>query len=263
MTSRALIVGGLGHAARFLRPAWKQAWAAMAIAAGLVGGLWALWLFSPLSPWRFEALMAAGLALVVVQGGLYRLALGAGPVGPAGLQWGAQEWRLCVVWALTAVFLFVLGLLGFVVLLAFAFAAASSGHGFVVALPSTWAGAVDDRGRAVVAVVASAVLAGLIWASVKICLGSVASVAKGRIQVLASWPDTRGIVAPLLVSRLLLALVPLGLTVAVGWRAPTGMAGSGLTAWAGRLAAGAAIAGLWLPMNVGLMAYFYRRSATP
>jgi hypothetical protein len=263
MTNRGLIVGGMGHAAGFLRLAWKRVWAALAIAAGLVGGLWALGWFSPLSPWRPESLLAAGLAVIMAQAGLYRLALGAGRLGPAGLQWRAPEWRLCAVWVLTAVFLFVLGLLGFVVLLAFAFAVASSGHGFIVALPSTWARAVDDRGRAVVAVVASAVLAGVVWASVKICLASAASVARGRLQVLASWPDTRRLVAPLLVSRLLLALVPAGLGAAVLWGVPAGMAESGPMAWAGRLAAGAAIAGLWLPMNVGLMAYFYRRSATP
>jgi hypothetical protein len=263
MTSRALITGGLGFAWRFLRPAWERAWGAIAIASLMFAAIAALTFQPRLTAWRFQILIVAVAAALVAEGGLLRLALGRGRLGPAGLQWGMTEWRLLTVWGLTAVFLFVLGLLAFVTLLACAFAVASSGQGFIVAAPATWARAVDGRGRAVVAVIAGLVLAGLIWAAARVSLGAAASVDRGRVQLLASWPDTRGVVAPLVAARLFAGLAPIGFAAVVLSMASRAQGRPDLLAWCASLAAGTAIAGLWLPLSVGLMAYFYQRASTP
>ncbi len=259
MSRSSLIAGGLVSALGFLAPAWRRAWGALALAGIVMAAAWAVGATSP--AWRAAAALAGIAAAILAEGSLYRLALGKGPSSPAGL--GLAAIRIGAVWALTLVFLFVLGLLAFVVILAFGFGVAASGHGFVTALPATWAPAVDGRGRAVLGLVGSLCLAGLIWAGARVSLGSAASVARDRIQVLASWPTTRGLVWVIIVGRLGLGAIPLGFAGAVLWAsmAWTGAGPAGL--WAAGLVASAAITGVWLPASVGLMAYLYERAPTP
>ena len=258
MSSRALIMEGLGAATRFLPKAWSRTWGALALTAVVLGLSWAFGLWSAHSPWRLLALVSAMAAVVMTQGGLYRQALGVGAAGPAGFQWGRAEFRLGAVWALTAVFLFVMGLLAFIVLLSFAFGIASSGVGFVVASPATWAGAVDHRGRVVMAVVAAVCLTGLTWSATRVSLAAAATVARARLQVLASWPTTRGVVWPILIAKMILAAPSVGFAVLLlMWGARSSTA-----PWLVGVAAGAAVAAVWMPLNAGLMAYFYQRAPT-
>jgi hypothetical protein len=257
--SRGVITEGPKAAIGFLVVAWKRAWAAMAATAALFGALWSLGLLSAHSSWRPAAVLVLIAAAVIVEGGLYRTALGRGRPGPAGFQWGGVEWRLSAVWGLTMSFLGVLALLGFVVILAFAFAVASAGHGFVVALPATWSRAVDGRARAVVAVVGALVLAGMIWALARVSLAPAATVAKNRIQVLASWPTTRGLVWSLIAGRLILGAAPIGCAVAILYLAMRPISTSPMIVWVASLAAGIVLAGIWLPLNVGFMAYLYKQ----
>ncbi len=260
MASGALSIAAVGAAWRFLATAWRRAWAAMLITGALLGALWALGAWSPQSPWRPEAVLLVGAAAAMAEGALYRLALGKGRPGPAGLQWGRAEWRLGAVWGLTVAFLFILGMLAFVMVLATAFGVATSGRGFVMALPATWAGSVDGVGRAVVGAVGALCLAGLIWAGTRVSLGAPASIDQGRVQLLATWAASRRLVAPILLGRFLLGVGPIGFAWAVLWLAPRGGQLSDATLlWTASLAAGIAIAGLWLPLSVGLMAYLYRR----
>ena len=109
--------------------------------------------------------------------------------------------------------------------------------------------------------VAAMGLAGLTWAAVRISLSAAATVAKGRIQVLASWPDTQGRVLAIVVGRLLLGAGPIGFSIALLVFTQKAGAQSPAVLWGAGLAAGAALAGLWLPLSVGLMAYLYRLSA--
>jgi hypothetical protein len=260
MAGGTIVVGAIGAAWRFLATAWRRAWAAMLIAAVVFGALSALGLWSPRSPWRLEALLAVAAVSAMAEGALYRVALGAGRPGPAGLQWGRPEWRLGAVWGLTGAFLFVLGMLAFVVVLATAFGVATSGRGFVMALPATWASAVDGRGRAIVGVVGAVCLAGLVWAGTRVALGAPASIDRGKVQLLATWRASRRLVLPILLGRLLLGVGPMGLAAALLWVAARGGHPSPGLAWAASLLAGLVLAGLWLPLSVGLMAYLYRRS---
>jgi hypothetical protein len=260
MVSRGSIFAGVKAAAAFLGPAWRQAWGGMVVASLLFALGWGFGGLSPHSPWRGAVLLVLAAAAVAAEGGLYRLALGAGRPGPFGLQWGAAESRLAATWALSLLFLGVLGLLAFVAVLSLAFAVASAGHGFVVAEPATWARAVDGRGRAVVMAAASLCLAGMIWAGARISLGSAATIARGRIQVLATWPLTRGLVWTIVLGRAILGAAPIGLAIAI--LVTTGRTeGATLAArCAAGLAAGAAVMGLWLPFSTGFMAYCYERA---
>jgi hypothetical protein len=261
MSRHSLIAGAVVSALEFLATAWTRAWGALCLAGVIMAAAWVLWATDP--HWRPLASAVMLGAALLAEGALYRLALGQRGAGPAGLGLGLLEARIGAVWALTVLFLFVLGLLAFVVVLAFAFAVATSGHGFVMALPATWAPAVDGRGRAVVAVVGSLCLAGLVWAGVRVSLGSAASVARGRILVLATWPATRGLVLVIILGRLALGAVPIGVAVAVLWASIAWAGASPVALWAAGLAAGAAIAGLWLPASVGLMAHLYARAPIP
>jgi hypothetical protein len=261
MSRQSLIVGALLSAVRFLAPAWTRAWGPMTSAVAVMAVAWTLWATS--AAWRPLAVAALIVAALLAEGALYSVALGQRRSGPAGMGLGLAAARIGAVWSLTVVFLFVLGLLAFVVILAFAFAVATSGHGFVMAQPATWATAVDGRGRVVVGVVGSFCLAGLTWAGVRVSLGAAASVALGRIQVLSSWPTTRGLVGVIVLGRLVLGAIPFGFAAAVLW-ASASWAAAGLAGLlAAGLAAGGAIAGLWLPTSVGLMAYLYARAPAP
>ena len=261
MRSISLAADGLAAALRFLPTAWRRGWGAMVIASGLLAWLFAHRLAAPQSPWPLEILLPALLAMVMVQGALYRVALGVGEPGPTGLQWGAAEFRLATVWGLTAVFIAILGMLAFVVVLAFAFAVASAGPGFVVSQIATWAAAVDTRGRIVVGCVSLFAAVGLTWAAARVAFASAASISEGRLQVLASWPLTRGRVLAVIIGRVLVGLpvaaaaaVALGLLSGVSGTAPVGV-------WVAAVAIAVVIGGVWLPLGAGLMAYLYQQDS--
>jgi hypothetical protein len=244
---------------RFLPTAWVRTWGALGVASLVLGLSWAFGLWSPHSPWRVASLAVSLAAVVMAQGGLYRQALASGAPGPAGLQWGMAECRLGAVWALTAVFLAVLSMLAFVVVLSFAFAIASSGKGFVTAYPMTWASGVDGRGRLVMVVVAGLCVTGLTWSAVRVSLAAAATVARGRLQVLTSWPTTRGVVWAIVIGKAILAVAPIGFAVLI----MTWGERESRVLWPFGVAAGIAVAAVWLPLNAGLMAFFYQRAPAP
>jgi hypothetical protein len=247
-----LIAGAPRAAIAFLPLAWRRAWLsmllavlAMALVATVRGGPFA-------ECWT----AVAALAVVVEWGALWRLALGREPLRFGGLQMGRVEVRLVAAAALSIVFMMILGLLAFIVVLAFAYAAAASGHGFVASDVATWAGAVDDRGRVVVVAVAVACALLLLWAFGRISLAAPASVRRGQVQVLSTWPLTRGQVWSMTLAGLLVMAVPTILIAALaraGTVAAPGLAGVALVAAA--IVAG----GVWLPLNVGLVTYLYSR----
>lgn len=254
MSTLPAIGGALAASARFLVPAWRGAFAALllvilgltlAIGARL-GALGA----GAADVWGF----ATTLLLLVARGALWRLAMGVGRPGPGGLQLGVVEGRLLIVAALRLLFLSVLGLLMFVLVLAVAFAAASSGHGFVVSQIATWAPAVDVRGRVLVTIVTLAGAAGIAWAALRISLAEAATVASAKVKLLESWPLTRGRVLAILISSAVLA-APLLLLRAAAY--------TPLGAWAISAVGGLWIGGVWVPMSVGLMAYFYSIRVPP
>lgn len=246
-----LIIGGVAAAVRLMPAAWRRDRAAIALAAAG----WTVWLIASSGlgqPLLAAASLAAlGLAMLVARGALWRLALGQARPGVGGLQLGNVEIRIAAAWILSAAFLGVLALLLFVTLLCFAYAVAFAGHGFNPADAATWAPAVDERGRMVVSAVAIIGVAAMIYGWARISVAEVASVARGKIQVLSVWSMTRGRAILILVANAVIA-VPPALVFLAGRAFAT--SGAGLL-W--HVAEAAVLAGVWLPMNVGLMAYVF------
>lgn len=244
----------------FVRPAWRRAWAALLLAAAAVT-VWLSTIFRDTGAetrWFLATLTL--LIWVAANGALWRLVLAKEGGGPRGLQFGRLELRLLAVRLLAAVFLSILSLLFFVVVLGFAYAAAASGNGFVASDVATWASAVDSRGRALVSVVVLAAAAVMIWAGVRISLAQAATAASDRIRMLETWPLTRGLVWRLLVSHLLIVAWPAALLIASARLAHSSALGEqGVWILAGL--DGLTVAGLWLPLSVGVAAYFYRAAA--
>lgn len=256
MPSQDLIAGAPGAAIAFLPRAWKRAW----LSIGFV--IFAITLaaaFGAGRPTGFYIALAV-VAVIIECGALWRLALDAGRLGFGGLQVGWVEVRLTAAAALSFLFMMILALLAFIVLLAFAYAAAASGHGFVSSDIATWARAVEDRGRVVVLAVALVCAVCLVWAFGRISLAAPASVRRGRVQVLATWPLTKGRVWAIAAASLPVMAVPTLLIVGL---ARLGVLQGASGAAPASAAAALVVAGLWLPLNVGLVTYLYTALSSP
>ncbi len=246
-----MILAALRSAVSFMAPAWGRAWLAMI----LTGAAAAQALATHGAPDGGAWLGLTTAAVIVASGALWRLGLERSGTGPGGLQAGPVELRLVAVTGLSVVFLMVLATLAFVVLLAFAYAAAASGRGFVASDIATWAPAVDARGQVVVTAVAGLCALALAWASARISLAAPATVMRGRVQVLATWPITRGQAWRLLAANIVVSAIP-GLAIAGLLEISAVRTGLATPV---RLAAGLIFSGLWLPAVIGLMTGFYRR----
>lgn len=256
LISAATIGGALAASGRFVGPAWRHAWAALLLASLAT----AFWVWVTLVPesahWQPAVFLIVLASWLLAQGALWRRVL---DQGDGGLRLGMGELRLLTTWFLAAAFLFIIGLLFFVVVLGFAYAAAASGKGFVAADVATWAGAVDSRGRIVVSIVGLAAAVALVWAAIRISLAPAATMASARVRMLETWPLTRGLVWRILAGQGVIGLGPMALWLWSGrfvrstpLKASVAIGLSGLN--------GLVVAGLWLPLGVGLMAYFYRAS---
>jgi hypothetical protein len=253
-----MLLGAVIAAVRFAPIAWRGAWGALLLtAAATAAALAAIVGAHRIGPAHLWLLAAFRLSLVA-RGALWRLALQLGRPGPGGLQVGAVEGRLAAVSALTCVFLAILILLLFVGLLCLAYAASSAGRGFDPANVTTWGKAVDARGRLVVSVGTMAGSGAIVLAAIRISLAEAASVAGGRVQVMSTWGLTRGRLVAIAGGNLLFA-IPLAATFLA---MQAGIAtNAGAMVWS--VTCGVVLAGVSLPMHVGLMAYVYGRRAAP
>ena len=243
------VVADLRAALKFAPAAWRRAWWVLVP----VCLTWAL----AMSPDRGRAWTALAVTFTLVGSAeLYRIA-----TPGIAITLAAVVGRLAIVWLLTLAFFAVLASLLFVVFLSSAYAVASAGTGFDATNVRTWAQAVDDRGRVVLAVIAAIGLSLLSWAMTRVALAPAATVASGRVQVLSAWPLTRRIGWSLLGARLTISAPAAGVAV-LATRAPR-VSGAAMApgAWMLGALAGLIIGGLWLPLNTGLMAYIYRRRA--
>ena len=225
---------------RFLALAWMRAWPALAGAAsGVVLASWS---------GRLVFVLVAILLWTLACGALWRLTQAEAPPRFQLLKPGGLELRLFACASLAAVFIGILFSLALVVLLAFAYAAASAGPGFVSSDVATWSHSATPAGARLV--VGVAIVCGLscLWAALRISLAFAATTARGRVQVLASWPLTRRRVLDQLLIRIALVSVPALLL---------GLAGMG-PRWLTAVVAGPIAAGLWLPLTIGASAYLYR-----
>ncbi len=200
---------------------------------------------------RIAAVAAAIAGAMAVQARLYS------PVDqPTGAA-GRAELRLLGVWLLTLLFAFILALLFFVVILSIGYAVASAGPGFNPSKVSTWAPALDARGRAVLGGVFAIGALGMGWTMARVSLAPPASLVRGKTLMLSSWPLTYRSGWPILAAGLLLATPPVILLYLLA----TARDGQGLgLRWIVDLARGAVIGGLWLPLHIGLVDRWHGRA---
>jgi hypothetical protein len=245
LTNPSSIIGGAVVASvRFVPPAWKQCWAALALTA--------LALWAALAGAAIAWPLALALALIA-RGGLWRMALDRGEAGPGGLQVGPVEARLLATWLLAMLFLAILALLLTTALLCLTFAVATAGRGFRIDEPASWAGAIRPGGRIVQSFAILAAGIGLVFAAARISLAEPAGVVGGKVQLLAAWPLTRGHALPIAIGNLAVAIAPVaaGAWCLTGARVVAPLVLAAIGAW------------LWLPMQVGLMAYFFQVLTAP
>ena len=241
LTSNLLLTrGALTAAVQFAPKAWRRAGAALA----LVGFFLAAWMLAG-RDLQAPALAAVAATMLLARTALWRLVSSEVRAN----SFTAVALRLAAVWALSVLFLAMLALLLFIALLCFAYAAASTGKGFDPANVVTWAPAVSQRGGLLVTAMTILGAAGWVFAAARIALAEAATVARRRVQVLSVWALSRGRVAPILFANAALAALPAAAFVLL----PTPPAGLALIAI--RVLQSLVLAGLWLPMSVGLMAY--------
>jgi hypothetical protein len=244
VTTRVAVLPALVFAARFTPRAWRRA-PVFILAAGAGIGLRALAGRAGLLP-AASAVLAAVL-LLVAAAALYRLALRDRGLPPPGALAGSAM-RLAAAQGLLAALTLIVGAILLVVLLALAYAVASTGAGFAADDPETWARAAQGRGRWVLGGALAAAAVALAWIHLRLSLASAATIARGRVQALSAWPLTRGAVLPILVAVVAVNALPAtALIVAARW----------LTGAWHAAAAAAVIALVMLPLNVGLMSYLY------
>jgi hypothetical protein len=240
-------MGGVGAAWRFLVPAWRRSGAYLLLASFELG----LVLAQSKGMWFFLAF--AVVTILAASATLWPLAIGQGE-SPRARSLTVPVLRLLAVAALSFLFLFVLFLLVFVLVLCFAYAAAASGHGFVSSEIATWAPAVDDRGRWVVSLVAIGCALAWTWAAMRISLAAPATVEQDKVLMIATWPLTRGRAWAIALAQVLTLAAPAALMALL-----IGARGAGaeptMVIW---LTEGLVIAGLWLPLTIGLMGRIYR-----
>ena len=266
------VTEGAGAAFGFLGRSWLRVAAALAL-AGLLGAAAAI----ALAHREFARVWLLGvaylLAVAMAQGGLFRIAYAERhpsdqrhSLGFGGLQWGGVEWRLLGVALLRGGLFSLLGALVLTVLAAVyvGLAAAEAGPGLPVADPSRWRHTLDPLGWTVMTGLGLAGAAGLGWLGLRLYLAYPATVAYGRIQLLSTWPLTKGHVWRVL-GCVVLALMAPAAGLGVAARIERGMLGSG--PWSDdRMAAGVLSlvsclgqSFLLLPLGVGLMSYLYDR----
>ena len=217
-------------------PGVRTCWAALVV--GVVLGLLPRALPSGLA---FLGLPLELAATTLAYGALYRAAFG-GPSGFKGLRWGAQEWRLLAVLALTFVILSVVAsvlavLVGAVVV----GVAKSSNPNLDIGSLAAWRAAVHGPGAipASLPPLLSAVV--MLWLFLRLSLAPAATVDLGKIQVLSAFGRSRGAVLTLAVTGFLLAAPALILVVVIGYaRAVAGFA-----------------EGAWIPALVSLALVFF------
>ena len=268
MADAISVTEGTAAAFDFLKRAWLRTAGALALTSLMMTASVAAVLVRDL-PAAGGLILAYVVAAVMAQGALFRIVLSerrasaqSASAGWSGLQWGQMEWRLLAVTLLRAALftLLVALLLTVMAALYIGLSAARSGH--AVGDVANFRGPMDPLISMVLSSTAIAGAIGLSWVGIRVFLAFAATAILGRVQLLSTWPLTRGHAWSILGSLILVS-------------APMILAASAIRAGRVLLSvrfeehpANAAVLGLImgvshaflvLPLSVGLMAYLYDR----
>ena len=255
----------------FVRPAWAVAPAPLVLVVLAAAAAQGYAVNNPgLSFWLLAQLAAQTLAL----GALYRSALSPDHpgdesfrIGPAGVQWGAVEWRVLgvtlIVIALVVAFLFVVAFLWAMGLTLLAAAHAIDVGGFQnlasEGLPGLQRLMAGPAGLVSAAILAPAA-AILVYLAARLSLFAVQSVDTARFDIGRAWSVTRGATGAIVVAMIVIFACEVGVSAAADLAGGliASVMGAGQGALLGVIAGAAAASAFSLPMTAGVAAYVYR-----
>lgn len=256
----------------FLAPAWRGAWGVLLVAMGLSAAVQVLGLASS---GLTATSLVGGLVLVVANaaatGALYRLGLASDHAGdrafqpgPAGLRWGGLESRVLAANIVVGLVFLVMAIFA-VLVWAFVFAIGAGTQGITTRSLPLSAGS-DTQLKVFLHILAGPVglvsllvavplVAGLLLLWAKLSLFALTAADSGRLDFGRAWSLTRGALAALIASTLVILVVQSGAGEAAGRLASrlSGSAGREVGVIAEQLAVGALA-----PLFAGLALFVYR-----
>lgn len=220
-------------------------WSRLLGAAAYAGGIYAAFIagFGPgvaASGSTFGALiiqLGLSCATVVAIAPVFRLALRQESVGLAGIQVGADELRLLLAQlAVLAIVLFIVLVGSFALVLVAMSLAASSGVSLEALQndPEALVQAMGPMGALLISLIGFAIIAALLWASVRFCLAQPAAIGDRRVMVMGAARWTKGNAWRILAAYLLLGapLVILSMMLGAILKLTTGVDPSDVRTWA-------------------------------
>lgn len=269
---KVTIGGALGYAWSLWTENWRAIWGVLAFYALSTTILNAGQLA------KDPRLIAAGCIAALIadfptNGAIFRLAFakeaGDRPdfrLGVLGLQWRAMEWRMLAASLLLAVFFIIVGMLAAVAILSVILGLEMArGVPFTTKVDAAQLAALlGPTGQAAISLVFVVMFAVLAFLTVRLSLVMVASAVSGKVEVLKTFPLTRGRFWTIFGLRLALWLpaVLLGALLLGGLGGESGAALPPGPAFAIALVMGVFSAGVLAPLLAAAMAYFYKNLRT-
>ncbi|MFA7264131.1 MAG: hypothetical protein WC068_14015 [Caulobacter sp.] len=215
---------------------------------------------APVSPSAVAIMAIYGLAYVMIQGGLYGVAMAdhggaaAGPLGPLGLQWRGLETRILGASLLVGlVFLAAAVVTTFGVSIGLLLLLGPTG----AATSEQWMAGLSPTDKAVFYLGLGLCLVILWWLATRLSMTLAATAADNQIRLWAPFKLTRGAVLPLTLAGLAIYLPVLMLHI-LAWTFTRITGSSDLAPWTSGISSAVSIF-LYQPISVGMTSYIYRR----
>lgn len=268
---RVTIGGALTYAWALWSGNWRAIWPALALNS-LAAAAASTAALADNRPLALGASLVGVITQIIAAGAIFRIAFAdlhrddpAFARNPSGVHWRALEWRLLAATLLRLLFLLLIGSIVMIAVLALVFGLASvKGVNLTSEItPEAVQNQMGPVAMAVVSLVLFAAIAAMILVQLRLALVLPATADRQKINVLSSWPLTRGLALRLLCAMLaiwapLIAsayLVSTTLLEAVGGSPGSIPAGGALAA---AVVIGVLFGGVGYPMTDAVLAYFYR-----
>lgn len=215
---------------------------------------------APVSPSAVAVVAIYGLAFVMIQGGLYGIAMAdqggapAGPLGPLGLQWRGLETRILGASVLVGlVFLAAAVVTTFGVSIGLLLLLGPTG----AATSEQWMASLSPAARSTFYGGLGVCLVILWWLATRLSMTLAATAADNRIRLWAPFKLTHGAVLPITLAGLVIYLPVLMLQI-LAWSFTQITGSPELAPWTSGIASAVSIF-LYQPISVGMTSYIYRR----
>ncbi len=275
MATTTRIGDAIGASFGFLRTGWNRAWGIMLLVVWIAAVIRAVQLLRPDLAWlSLPGDLVLWVAATAATGALYRIGIGpdhagdpAFQVGPAGFNWGGVEWRVLVASLVVGV-IFVVLLTFAIIVWAFAFGVSAATQGADIQGLEAASGNQQQLAAflrimmgpagVVSTIIAIPIVVGLLLLGAKLALFAITSADTRSFNFGHAWSLTKGALAPLIVTGIVIVVVQAVLGVVAGGIAGAIGAVSGQARLWGGVAGAALGAALNAPLVSGLQIYVYR-----